>query len=514
MNRSPRMPARDLRRTTAATALVLTASLVAACGGSGPADGGTGTAATELTVGIPTDINPANFLGVLSANEPVGRLVFESLVDYDTDAQQYVPWLAESWDLADDGSALTLTLREGLTFHTGRTVTAEDVVFSLEQAMEPDSGAQSGSLLKLASKISAPDERTVQLEFDEPVGESFLDALVWTRIIDPETFDGLLSGEEVVGTGPFMMTSWTPGSRVSLEKHDGYWNADEVAFDEVTLRVISQSQAMLAAIRSGEIDVAHRLVPRDVTTVADDPNIVVETFEPFAETYLGVDVTVEPFDDLRVRQALAHALDRDRIAEQVFSGYATATALPMPPSAPGVADADADVYPYDVETAKSLIEEAGASGATVTLAALSTDPILVAVRDIVQFNLEEIGLTVEPVSWDAAQVPENLGNGTTGGLWINRVSSGSLSPASMAATLLPYRPGQNASNVTDAEYEQLAKAAQSGAAEDNRAYTQYILDEAWHLTVVHTQNPLVVRKGVDGVTLDPNGYLDLVGASA
>ncbi|MDQ7903683.1 ABC transporter substrate-binding protein [Phytohabitans sp. ZYX-F-186] len=496
---------RFLRGTAglAASALVL-----AACGDGDSSSGGTRT----LRVGIPTDVNPANLLGVLSANEPVGRLVLEGLVDYDAAQGKHVPWLATKWSFGADQRSLTLDLRDDVTFHGGRKFTAKDVVYSVQAAKAPDSGAQAGSLLALATNVSADGDTRVTFTFDKPVGESFLDALVWTRIVDEPSFADLKSGKKVVGTGPYVWTKWTPGSSVELDKNTAYWQAGKPTVDKVTLRVIGQSQAMLAALRSGQIDVAHRMVPRDVQTVASDKSLRVDVFDPFAETYLGVDVTVKPFTDKRARQALAWALDRDRIAQQVFAGYAEATDFPFPTSVPGLAE-QSEQYRYDVQRAKTLLAEAGGAGATVTIAALSTDPILVAVRDIVQFNLTEIGLTVKPVSWDAAQVPKALGSGTTGGLWINRVSSGSLSPASMAATLLPYRPSKNASNVTDPAYAQLAAAAEAGTAEANQALAKYVVDEAWHLTVVRTKNPLVVKSGVGQVRLDTNGYLDLAAAT-
>jgi peptide/nickel transport system substrate-binding protein len=501
---------------SAAALTVTSALLLAGCSGGSSGDTsqeGQGAQADQsLTVGIPTDINPTNFLGVLSANEPVGRLIFEPLVDFDAEAGEYVPWLASGWEFSADGLSLTVDLRDDVVFHGGRALTAQDVVASVEAAKAPDSGAQAAGLLARATAVEATGDHQVLFTFAEPTAESFLDALVWMRVVDPETLAGLKSGESVVGTGPFVWTGWTPGSEVTLEANPDYWGgAPEV--DDVTLKVYGQSQAMLAALRSGQIDVAHRMVPRDVETVANDSKLRVETFDPFAETYVGVDVTVEPFDDPKVRQALAWAMDRERIAEQVFSGYAQPTDLPLPPSSAGLDSFPTDTYGYDADKAKQMIEDAGATGATVSLAALSTDPILAAVRDVVQFNLTEIGLNVEPVSWDAAQVPERLGSGTTGGLWVNRVSSGSLSPASMAATLLPYRPGKNASNVNDPAYAQLAKAAESATPEDNQALAQYLVDQAWHLTLVQTQNPLVVRSEVEGVELDTNGYLDLTGAS-
>lgn len=507
-------PGQHRRRWIRSLAVLATASTVVltGCSSGSPDSGAGGDAEQSLTVGIPTDINPTNFLGVLSANEPVGRLIFEPLVDFDAETGEYVPWLASGWEFSADGLSLTVDLRDDVTFHGGRPLTAEDVVFSVESAKAPDSGAQAAGLLNRANAVQAAGEHQVVFTFTEPTAESFLDALVWTRIVDRESFAGLKSGESVVGTGPFTWTGWNPGSQVTLAANPDYWG-EAPQIDDVTLKVYGQSQAMLAALRSGQIDVAHRMVPRDVETVANDPKLRVDTFNPFAETYVGVDVTVAPFDDPQVRQALAWALDRDRIATQVFSGYAEPTDLPLPPSSPGLDSFPTDTYSYDADKARQMIEAAGATGTKVSLAALSTDPILVAVRDVVQFNLTEIGLQVEPVSWDAAQVPERLGSGTTGGLWVNRVSSGSLSPASMAATLLPYRPGKNASNVTDAAYAELATAAQAATPEANQALAQYLVDQAWHLTLVQTQNPLVVRSEVQGVELDTNGYLDLADAS-
>jgi hypothetical protein len=156
-----------------------------------------------------------------------------------------------------------------------------------------------------------------------------------------------------------------------------------------------------------------------------------------------------------------------------------------------------------------MLSAAGAAGATVTVAALAADPIIAAVRDVVLFNLTQIGLKPTAVAWTAADVPKHLSTGTTGGLWVNVVSSGSLSPASMALTLLPYLTTQNASNVTDPKYAQLATAAQDATAKSNAAFAKYVIDQAFHLTMVSTQDPLVTAKSLRGVSLDANGYLEL-----
>jgi peptide/nickel transport system substrate-binding protein len=493
-------------------AAVTTMALVLAGCSSHPGTSNSPAPPDSLDVAIPTDVSPSNLLGILSANEPVGRLVLETLADYDDSTNKVVPMLATSWQMAPDRLSMKVTLRDGVKFHSGRAFGADDVVFSAQAAEAPDSGAQVGTLLKGASKIEATGPLEVTFTFPSPMGDYFQDVLLLMKIVDKDTYADLKSGKSVVGTGPYVWKSWTPGDSVQLVRNDAYWQTGKPAIKNVTLRVVSQSQAALAALRSGQSGVAMRMVPRDINTLKGDQQLTVTSYSPFSEVYLGVDVTVAPFNDLRVRQALAWALDRQRISDQVFSGFAQPTSLPFSPTAAGMSAIGDTSYGYDVAKAKSLLAQAGAINTNIKLSVLATDPILAAVRDIVTFNLTEIGFNVTPVAWDGAAVASNLGAGTTGGLWINRVSSGSLSPASMTSILLPYRPSKNASNLSDPAYTQLVTNSTSGTADANQALAQYIINQAFHLTVARVEDPLVTSSSLSGIKLDANGYLDLVDA--
>lgn len=485
--------------------------LLVGCSDSAPSGGATG--ATTLRIGIPSDVLLGSIQRFQAHNQPLRRTLFDYVLDKNPDGT-YRPALATGWEWSGDNTELVITLRDDVAYHTGRPFGPDDVIASIEAANAEGSGVQAARLLKKAKGIarSGPTELTVT--FDKPFA-GYLDALAMLPIIDSQTAAGLKDGKQVVGTGPFTWKTWTPGSRLELARNDAYWrgkaNVETLAFS-----VIPDAQALLAAMRSGSIDLAMRMIARDADSLKSDGRFAVSSTVGY-EMYLGANVKVKPLDDVRVRQAIAYSIDRQRIANQVYKGFATPSAIPWSKSTPGVTDAQIGSYAYDVAKAKQLLAQAGAVGAEVSISALAAEPTYKAIQEIVQYGLTEIGLNVKPVSYDAAQFPQHVQAGDFPGLWVTDVALTSMGQVTALLTANPLTVGKNTSNFVAPEYASLVDAV-VGAGTDaekaasSAALTDYMLEQAFHMSIVQATTPIVGVRGLTGVAADLTLALDLTQA--
>lgn len=497
---NPRIRRRVLQATLAAG---LALALVA-CSDSAPTtSSASGSASTTLRIGIPTDVSFATVLSFTAENQPLRRTIFDYLIDKDTDGS-FHPALAKSWTWNDDQTQLVLTLEQGVKYHSGREFGPDDVLATIAAATADGSGAQGAKLLKQATGIEVTADDEVTVTFDKPFS-GYLDALAMLPVIDSETFGDIASGNSAIGTGPYKLVSYTPGSGLELEKNEDYWRKGKPAIDHLSMRIITDSSAMLAAMRSGDLDFAQRMLPRDAAALGDG-DFTVDQTEGF-DVYVGVNTAIAPFDDVRVRQAVAYSLDRERIAEQVYSGFAEPSSIPWLASTPGVTAAQVNHYSYDVSKAKKLLDDAGATGATVTLTSAPTDPAYGAIQEIVQYGLEQAGFTVKTESYDNAAYVKMLQEGTMPGIWVSPVALTALGATTALLTALPLTAGKNSANAIDPEYGTLVAAVTGATSDDARAeatgtLTDYLLDQAFHDTVVQAQTPFVSVPGLTGVTAD------------
>lgn len=455
----------------------------------------------NLRVGAPVDIQTAAMLRFTPGNRPVRRTVFDVIVDRAPDGT-YLPGLATEWEWDSAGTTLVIKLRDDVTFHSGRPFGADDVLFLVEKALEEGSGAQVASLLGRGD-LRKTGDHGLTVEFEAPFA-SYLDAFASLPVIDSETFDAIEGGEQMVGTGPFTWQSWTPGSAFEMHRNDSYWGG-EVAFDQLSFTVLSEPQAALAAMRSGDLDLNAGMVARDAAMLAERG---FPTFtSPGFDFYVGVNTQVPPLDDVRVRQAIAYALDRDRIVDQVFSGLATASSIPWSPDTPGVTPEMVNHYSYDLEQARALLEEAGAVGAEVAITPSPQEPAYSAVAEIVQFGLSEVGLRPRSAAVDAAEFPSHMQAGEFEGLWVAIVGLTSLGPTTSLLTANPLLATENSHNYDSTEYQDLHAAVVDASSDDEQAsaiaaLTEHMLEQAFHNSVVQASTLAVGAEGLDGVEYD------------
>ena len=364
----------------------------------------------SLTLGMqlePPILDPT--AGAAAAiDEVVYANVFEGLTRFAPDGS-ILPGLAESWEIAPDGLSWAFTLREGVSFHDGLPLTAEDVVFSFDRAVAEGSTNAQQQLFSGIAEVTAIDDRTVEIALDEPKG-SLLFNLAWgdAVIVSPASAD--TNATNPIGTGPFRFAGWVQGDRVELERNPDYWG-EPARLDRVTFRFISDPTAAFAAMMAGDIDAFPVFpAPENLAQFEADPRFQVIVGSTEGETILGINNARAPLDDLRVRQAIAHAIDRQAIIDGAMFGYGTPIGSHFAPHHPAHVDLT-EASAYDPERARALLAEAGlAEGFTTTL---TLPPPSYARRggEIIAAQLRAVGIEAQIANVEWAQWLEQVFNG-------------------------------------------------------------------------------------------------------
>ncbi len=353
----------------------------------------------SLTMGMvlePPHLDPT--AGAAAAiDEVVYANIFEGLTRINQNGE-VLPALAKSWDISEDGTTYTFHLVEGATFHDGAAFDADDVVFSLNRAMAEDSVNAQKQLFSAIDKVEARDPKTVVVTLKQPAG-NLLFNLGWgdAVMVDAASAEG--NKQTPVGTGPFKFDRWVSGDRVELSRNSDYWG-EPAKLASVTFKYIPDPAAAAAAMLSGDVDAfanfpAAELVPQ----FESDPRFAVVVGSTEGETILSTNNTAEPFDNLLVRQAMAHALDRQSIIDGLF-GYGKPIGTHFAPHHPAYVDL-VERYPYDPDKAKALLAEAGYPDGFEATLKLPPPPYARRGGEIIAAQLADVGIKVEliPVEW-------------------------------------------------------------------------------------------------------------------
>ncbi len=372
---------------------------------------------TDLTIALqlePPHLDPTSAAAgaidsVLYSN------VFEGLTRFMSDGS-VVAGLAESWDISDDGTTYTFRLRDGVTFHDGTTMDADDVKFTLDRARAEDSANAQKALFAGISEVTVIDPTTVEVALSAPDG-NFLFNMAWgdAVIVAPESIENIK--QNPIGTGPFKFGSWVQGDRIEISRNAEYWG-DAPALEAATFKFISDPTAAFAAIMAQDIDAfAGFPAPENLPQFEADPRFQVLVGSTEGETILSTNNKMPPLDDVRVRQAIAHAIDRQAIINGAMFGLGTPIGTHFAPHNPDYVDLTAKSN-YDPEKSKALLAEAGfADGFTTTL---KLPPPSYARRggEIIAAQLRAVGIDTEITNLEWAQWLEEVFRGKDFGLTI------------------------------------------------------------------------------------------------
>ena len=378
---------------------------------------GGGALAAGITVGMqlePPNLDPT--AGAAAAiDEVVYANVFEGLTRFGPDGS-VLPALAESWEIAPDGLSWVFTLREGVTFHDGLPMTAEDVAFSFERAMAEDSTNAQKQLFEGINSVNVIDDRTVEIGLDTPKG-ALLWNLAWGDAVIVSPASAETNATEPVGTGPFRFERWVQGDQVELVRNDEYWG-EPAKLDGVTFKFISDPTAAFAAMMAGDIDAFPNFpAPENLAQFQADPrfSVIVGTTE--GETILAMNNARPPFDDVRVRRAVAHAIDRSAIIDGAMFGYGTPIGSHFAPHHPAYEDLTG-MSAYDPEQARALLAEAGFPDGFETTLTLPPPSYARRGGEIIASELRDVGIEAEIINVEWAQWLEQVFKGKDFGLTI------------------------------------------------------------------------------------------------
>lgn len=335
----------------------------------------------------------------------IERAIFQGLMGFD-EKLSIIPLLAESYTFNDSATEFTFVLRKGITFHDGAEFNAEAVRVNIERMMTGK--YKRSSLMKPVKELQVIDDYTVRFVLKEPFG-AFVNAIAHpgSLIQSPKAIEQY--GDEVskhpVGTGPYIFKEWVSGDHVTIVKNPDYWRG-EVKVDSITFRPIPESGARLAMLRAGQ---AHYIypMPAELRKVAErDPKIEILSQPSIIERYLIMNTQYQPFSDIKVRQAINYALDKQAIIKIAWGGAATEADSIIPPNLQFYSKQAA--WPYDPEKAKALMKEAGYENGFEVVFLTPNASNRLRATEMAQQQLKAIGITGEIQSMDIASFYNKL----------------------------------------------------------------------------------------------------------
>lgn len=286
--------------------------------------------------------------------------IYEKLVEFDENMVPS-PCLATKWEVSADGRTWTFELRKGVKFHDGTPFNAEAVKYSFEKILNPENQYQRRSIYEMIERIDVIDEYKVAFTTKEPFG-AFLAQLANPSgvIVSPtasEKWGRQEFGSHPVGTGPFKFVEWKAGQDVIVERFSEYWGGETSNIDRIVFKPVPEDGTRAMMLETGELDVAYAVAPADAVRLKDKPNLALVRVPSTRLMYIMMNNAKPPFNDVRVRQALNYAVDKQAIVDRLLHGFGTVADSPIPPTVwPHV---KAGVYEYNPEKAKQLLKEAG-----------------------------------------------------------------------------------------------------------------------------------------------------------
>ena len=383
-------------------ALVMVGAVLPGCGDGSKDPGGQGNNGKtgepvkggEITVGIAQDLDDS-----LDPHQTVAagtREVFEGLVKPNSDGEM-IPAVAEKYTLSEDGTTYTFTLREGVKFHNGQTVTAEDVVYSINRCAAVPEGQEKPLVAAFSAvkSVEALDEKTVAVT----IAQRDLEFISYmTAAIIPADYEN--QDTAPVGTGPFKFVSRTPQQDFVMERFEDYWGAP-AWLDKVTYKICENADALVMNLNGGSIDLCAHLTSAQASQLNQSFQVLEGTMNLVQAIYLNNQA--KPFDNQMVRQALCYAIDRQGIMDMVADGHGTAVGSSIYPAfAKYFLPELVDKYPHDVAKAKELLAQAGyPDGFDMTISVPNNYQPHMDTAEVVAEQLREAGInvTIQPVEW-------------------------------------------------------------------------------------------------------------------
>jgi peptide/nickel transport system substrate-binding protein len=458
--------------------------------------------------------------------------IFETLFYYDENLELQ-PKLAASYEVSEDGLTFTVKLREDVNFQDGTPFNAEAVVYNFNRWMDPENPAHTGGDFTYYSflfggfkgdeghkleAVTAIDDYTVEFKLKQKIAPfvSYL-AIPMLSIGSPTAIEADPEGfsQHPVGTGPFNFEKWEANNTISVVKNEDYYVEGQPKLDGIIFKVVPDNSARMNQLLTGEVDLAEGINTSDASQIEAQDGLSIYNRPSFNMSYMAFNTEKEPLKDVRVRQAISQAIDKDLLVDSFYDGFAETAKNPMPSSLWGYNDSLED-YVYDVEASKKLLADAGyADGLELNLYAMSNSRPYMAqpmkIAEVIQSDLAKIGIKVNIVSYEWATYLEEGSQGKhdlmlMGWTGVMADPDNFLFPNlhSSNATV----PASNYAFYQNPQFDALIEQAREEYDQDKRAelYEQaqkiFHEDIPWYM-IAHTTPPVAVADYVKGLTLHP-----------
>jgi peptide/nickel transport system substrate-binding protein len=430
--------------------------------------------------------------------------VYDRLTAYD-DKLKPQPMLAESWEVSSDAKQVKFNLRKGVQFHSGRELTSDDVKYSLQRAANPKvAAAQYTGMAQWFSGVDTPDKYTAIFKSDLPRPTIF-DLTEFLNICDQDSLEGPDAKNTAIGTGPFKFVEWVPGDHVTLTKNPNYWVSGRPYLDGIQIPILRDQQAMATQLEAGALDVARLPNLTDFNRLKKDSRYQALLDPITGAHYLaGFNLTMPPFDNKTLRQALAYAADKKRFVDTILGGVGAAESLPWLADSPAYDAARQNLYNFDLDKAKSLLAESGVTNLEFDYMANPVNDQTNGFAQIYQSDLAKIGVKMNIKNYDGATWLDQVNGRKFNGIYMASGTYFNLSPSTAFTNGKAFNPDLNNSAYKSDTYVQLITtgATETDPGKLKEAYSQLnnlVLDEAFVFFLTVSPPTLLATSNVQGI---------------
>lgn len=459
----------------------------------------------------PGNMDP-HFITSTSTSNYVFEKVYQGLVTRDEDGM-YAPSLAEEWKQVDD-KTWEFKLREGVTFHDGVEFNAESVKVNFDRLLDDKVASPRASVFAMVEKLTVVDDYTIQFNLSFPYAallsilSSSEGSIISTEVIQNETVD---LATHPVGTGPFKFESWSSGVGMTLASYEDYWG-EVPKSSKVIYKVVPEDSTRLAMLETGEAHIVDQLPVTDVDRLKESNDISVLEVEGFGVDFIGFNVTSEPFDNVKVRQAVAYALEKDAILKGVYNNIGSVIDSTMSTKVVGY-NPNLKDYEYNINKAKELLKEAGFADGFKTTIVTDERKERVNLAEVLQSQLKGIGIDIEIVVLEYNVYIDATAKGADGiyiGGWGNSTGDADYNQFNLFHSS-SIGPTGNISFYNNPKVDELMEKARQESDPDARnalyAELQQIeLDEVPVIPIRSLTHLAAVSNDVKGFWMNPVGY--------
>jgi len=472
----------------------------------------------QATVQLDPAVAGANGYGDII---PINENITEGLTRYKNGTSEIEPALAESWTVSDDGLSYVFAIRQGVTFHDGTPLDAKAVETNFLRQLDPEHPLHQDNfpyveiVFAEVDTVAATGDLDLTITLKRPIILLPANLAVFAGgIVSPTALEtyGADYSSHAAGTGPFELDSWTKDVELVLVANDEYWGGRPL-LDKVVFRSIADDTVRIAELTTGGIDVANQIDFKDVAAVEANPDLQLITGTFWNVQFLGFNQSVPPFDNLKLRQGLQYAINKQNISDAVFYGNYTLGAGPIAPGLLGYDESLQEKYAYDPEQAKRLISESGVTELSFDLYNRTNSfwPIL---GQLVQADLAAVGVTANLVSLEDAEFFDSLNTAGKVGTFLNDWTWDNGDPDNIIYSLFASPRAETRLGLSNDQIIDLTAQAQTepDSAKREELYKQIqgiLLDESVSVFLGYPSRAIGTVAGVTGLVLSPIGNIVL-----